>query len=120
MIRGVTVTVKRPVYGTTGGERVLDRFGNPVAGQPTEETVDDVLVSPGSTSDLEASRPEGVTVAYTLHFPRSYAYSLEGCSVVLPEPWSQTCRVIGNPKPYIDANTPTNWHMPVEVEVAHG
>lgn len=120
MIRGVTVTVRHPVIGTTGGAEITDRFGNPVLAAQTEETVGNVLVSPGGTADLEASRPEGVTVGYTLHFPKGYAASLEGCSVVLPAPWSCECRVVGDPRPYIDADTPTPWHLPVEVEVAHG
>lgn len=114
MIRGVSVDVMRPVAG------VRDRFGNATVGSVSTETVSNVLVSPGSTLDLEASRPEGVEVAYTLHFPRWYVDSLKGCSVELPEPWAGVYRVIGDPKPYIDANTPTPWHMPVEVERANG
>lgn len=114
MISGVTVTVVRPNIDGT------DRFNAPVFGTPTVETVDNVLVAPGPTADLDAGRPEGVTVAYTLHFPKGYESSLEGCSVMLPSPWGGTYRVIGNPRPYMDANTPTPWHMPVEVEDAHG
>ena len=120
MIRGVAVTVRHPVIGTTGGAEITDRFGNPVLTAPTEETVANVLVSPGGTSDLEAARPEGVSVDYTLHFPKGYDQNLEGCTVVLPSPWSCECRVIGKPVPYIDANTPTQWHLPVECEAAHG
>ena len=114
MISGTTVTVLRPTITGT------DRFNAPTYGTPTEETVANVLVAPGATADLEASRPEGVTVAYTLHFPKTYTASLEGCSVVLPAPWTGTYRVIGDPRPYMDANTPTPWHLPVEVEAAHG
>lgn len=120
MISGVTVTVTHPTIATSGNVKQTDRFGNYVQGTPTTETVNDVLVSPGATSDLEASRPDGVTVAYTLHFPKSYTGSLEGCAVTLPEPWAGTYHVIGDPRQYIDANTPTKWHMPVEVEAAHG
>ncbi len=53
---GVQVTVKSPTQGQP------DRFGNATYTY-TSSTVDDVLVAPGATSDLEASRPEGVTVA---------------------------------------------------------
>lgn len=113
MIKGVTVTVRRP---TTSG---TDRFGNAVKTWTTE-TVNNVLVSPGATADLEAARPEGVTVDLSLHFPKTYNESLEGCEVVLPAPWSGTYSVIGAPTPYIDANTPTPWHMPCEVMAAHG
>lgn len=113
MIRGVDVVVNVPRPG------VIDRFGNSVVAY-SAETVSNVLVSPGATQDLEASRPEGVEVALTLHFPKSFTSSLEGCIVTLPYPWEGDYRVIGDPKPYIDADTPTPWHTTVEVEAAHG
>ena len=122
MIRGVSVTVRHPVIGTTGGAEITDRFGNPVFSAPTEETVANVLVSPGGTSDLGASRPDGVSVDYTLHFPREIAATLEGCTVILPAPWSITCRVIGLPPIYDSQNMPPAFrgYAPVECEVAHG
>lgn len=116
-ISGVDVTVLRP------GAATVDRFNNSVPGETTGETVSNVLVVPGPTEGMEAARPEGVTVAYTLHFPKDYAETLEGCSIVLPDPWDndgEGYRVIGDPRPYMDANTPTSWHMAVEVEAAHG
>ena len=114
MISGCTVVVLRP------GETTIDRFGNEAAQEATAETVAGVLVCPGATEDLEASRPDGAKVAFTLHFPKAYTKSLEGCSVELPEPWGGTYRVVGAPAPYMGANTPGAWHMPVEVEEAHG
>lgn len=113
MIRGTAVTVVRRT--ATGS----DRLGNPTYAEAAEQ-VDGVLVSPGATADLDASRPDGVTVAYTLHFPRSYTSTLEGCSITLPAPWTGTYRVVGDPRPYMDANCPTPWHLSVEVEEAHG
>lgn len=113
MIKGVAVTVIRKVKSG------VDRLNNDVY-VTSSETVGNVLVSPGGTDDLEASRPEGVKVAYTLHFPKTYKASLEGCDIALPEPWAGAYHVIGNPQPYIDANTPTRWNRPVEVEAAHG
>ncbi len=112
-MRGISVTVRTP----NGTEP--DRFGNEQYIYK-ETTVDDVLIVPGATESLEASRPEGVQVAYTLHFPKTFNGTLEGCEVVLPAPWTGTYRVLGCPSPYIDVNTPTRWHMPVEVEKAHG
>lgn len=113
MIKGVTVTVKTPIDGQP------DRFGNATRTYSSAD-VANVLVSPGATVELEASRPEGVTVSYTLHFPKSFNGSLKGCIVTLPAPWAGDYRVIGDPRSYIDANTPTQWHIPVEVEAAHG
>ena len=113
MIRGETVTVNRPYQTGT------DRFENIVYGM-TGESVGNVLIAPGSTELLDASRPEGAKVAYSLHFPKGYTGSLDGCTVTLPSPWSGTYKVIGDPRPYMDANTPTSWDRPVEVEAAHG
>lgn len=116
MFSTIDVTVARP------GPPTRDRFGNDVPGEPSEETVRGVLVAPGPTEFLDASRPEGVRVAYTLHFPKSFTGSLEGCTVLLPEPWHADggYRVIGDPRPYMDANTPGPFNRPVEVEAAHG
>ena len=114
MIKGVTVSVKIP------SSWITDRFNNAVVDEYQTISVDDVLIVPGATEDLEASRPEGVSVAFTLHFPKTFNESLEGALVYLPAPFSGTYRVIGNPKPFMDANTPTPWHMPAEVELAHG
>lgn len=109
-IRTTTVTVKTPT--TT-----VDRFGNEVATAWTSADVSGVLVSPGATADLEAARPDGVTVAYTVHFPKGFTTDLRGCLVTIG---GEDYRVIGEPHPYMDVNTPTRWHMPVEVERADG
>ena len=113
-IVGVNVTILRP---TSGG---IDRLGNKIKGEPERIEVSNVLVSPGPTNDMEAARPDGTVVAYTLHFPKTYTGSLRNCLVELPSPWAGVYRVLGDPREYIDANTPTQWHMPVEVEDANG
>lgn len=113
MIRGVSVTVYTPSEGE------LDRFGNSTISYESQ-TVDNVLVAPGATADLEAARPEGATVSYTLHFPKTFSGSLEGALIALPDPWEGTYRVVGSPGQYMDENTPTQWHMPVEVGLANG
>lgn len=114
-MRGTSVVVLTPVAGAD------DRFGNATETYG-RTTVSDVLVAPGSTADLDASRTEGATVAFTLHFPKTFDGPLEGCLVELPQPWSagNPYRVVGCPAPYMDANTPTRWHMQAEVEAAHG
>lgn len=116
MIRGVEATVVRP------GEAARDRLGNMVPGEPSRTVVGDVLVATPSTEDMEAARAEGVTLALTLHFPRSFSESLRGCRVELPEPWARRggYRVVGDPRPLMDANVPGRWHMPVNVEAADG
>lgn len=112
-MKGISVTIRTP----SGTE--LDRFGNEQH-VFTENIVDDVLVEPGATESLEASRPEGVLVAYTLHFPKTFAGALEGCEIELPAPWAGVYHVVGEPGRYMNANTPTRWNLPVEVEKAYG
>lgn len=114
MIRGITATVLRP--NQTG----TDRLNNPVYGEPTREVVENVLVDSPNPQDMEAARETGATLVLTLRFPRYYSASLRGCSVELPAPYSDTYRVVGDPKPLLDANCPTPWHMDVNVEVGHG
>ena len=114
MIRGSRVKVIAPNFEGT------DRFGEPVETTPTETYVDDVLIAPSATEDLEASRPDGATVSLTLHFPKTFTGDLRGCEVELEGLHAGTYRVIGEPKPYMTENTPTRWHLPVEVEACHG
>lgn len=113
LINGTSVTVLRP-------KRSVDRLGNEVAEGWSEECVDNVLIALGPTSDMEASRPNGVTVVLTLHFPKAYEKSLEDCLVRLPAPWDDVYAVIGDPQPYMNSNVPGPWNRPVEVEVSHG
>ena len=103
------VTVIRPTLGR-------DDLGEITEGEPTREEVR-CVVCPGATSDMDATRPEGVTVAYTLHFPKTYAGSLRGCSV---EVRGETYDVVGDPQRTTDAATPGPFNMAVEVTRADG
>ena len=107
-----SVTVLRP--NPTGA---TDPFGAPIDGGPARETVDGVLVTPGATADLDAGRPDGASVALTVHFPRGYSKPLKGCAI---EHGGELYRVIGDPQPYMDAGVPGPWTMPVEVERVDG
>ena len=114
MIKGRTVTVIAPNYYGT------DRLGEPIKTTPTETDVGNVLIVPGATSDLDATRPNGVNVAFTLYFPKTFEGDLRGCEVELSGEYAGTYRVIGEPYPYMYENTPTDWFMAVEVEACHG
>lgn len=111
LIKSCSVEVLRP------GKTNLDEFGNETPGEATAETVPNVVPCRGSTADLDADRPDGVTVAMTFHFPKTYTASLRGCDVRYA---GREYRVIGDPQPYLDANTPGDWNRPVECEVCDG
>ena len=98
-----------------------DAFGNDVESylDPVDVTVG---VQPGACEDLDETRPEGVRVALTLHFPKEWTGNLRGAKVALDGRWAGEYRVIGDPKPYDEANCPRSvpWNMPVEVEAVDG
>ncbi len=103
------VTVIRPTV-----ER--DDLGEPIEAGASREEVR-CVVCPGATSDMDAARPDGVTVSYTLHFPKTYAGSLRGCSV---EVRGEVFGVVGDPMRTAEAATPGPWNMAVEVARADG
>ena len=94
-------------------ERTGTGPGNTPIYDDVETPVSDVLVAPGPRTDVDGPiRPDGVEVAFNLHFPKTFSGSLRGAQVVVRgEPFD----VIGDPRPYTLANTPTRWWMPVEV-----
>lgn len=110
LIRGTEVTViGRRAVGT-------DRYGATVY-EDVAETVAGVLPQPGATSDLDATRPEGARIAMTFHWPKGYGKPLKGCRVAYG---GREYRVVGDPQPYLDANTPGEWDMAVECEAVDG
>lgn len=114
MIRGQTASVELRQWGTRDG------FGNDVESYAAPVEVGNVLVAPGSCQDLDATRPEGVRVSLTLHFPRTWTERLRGARVTLAGRYQGTYAVVGDPMPYMGENCPTAWSMPVEVEAVDG
>lgn len=110
LIQGERVTVIRPNV-------TRDELGEPTYGEPGREDVENVVVAPGSTSDLDASRPDGVTVDYTLCFPKTYEEDLVGCSV---EVRGTGYAVVGDPQRYTPENVPGDWNLTVEVTRTDG
>lgn len=132
MISGTNVSVIRRVLS------YRDEMGEPVFATSIE-TVGNVLVTPSNTDEMdETNRMFGVTCDFTLHFPKSYTASLEGCSVFLPAPYGdglpstttsttttgpvpeQAYRILGDPKPFMPENTPTPWNRAVKVARTDG
>lgn len=86
--------------------------------ETSERAVDNVLIAPRSTSDIaEATRPDGVMVAYKLYFPKTFDESLRGKRVKVYGEWFD---VIGDPRPWRNPLTPTDWWLTVEVSATNG
>lgn len=117
MLTGETVVLERPT-----------EISRNAHGQPryewVPETVENVLVAPGPRNDIaldieHSARPEGVIVLYSLYWPKTFTGNLAGTRVRLKDE-DEPLMIIGDPKPYPDANTPTEWNRPSEVRRADG
>ena len=82
------------------------------SGYAASTDVPNVVIVPATADELDASRPDGISASYTLHFPRGYAADLRGALVFVR---GDTFRVVGDPKPYTEANVRGPWTMPVTV-----
>lgn len=112
MIQGEKVTVYKPVEGEA------DAYGVPSIEWRFKGTVENVLVAPAGTSDLEPGmRSDGDSVTLTLHFPKAFTESLRGMRIVVRE---KTWQVIGDPQTYSDQNVPGEWNRPVTVRLVEG
>lgn len=112
-MRGETVAV---TWRTDTGGR--DGGNDPVWAEETE-VVGDVLVKPGAASNAtDSTRPEGVTVALTCAFPRSWPYrSLRGALVTVR---GHAYQVVGDPIPVDGGMRPTRWNLLVELTDSRG
>ena len=93
-----------------------DELGEPDYGEPEEIEVAGCIVQPGATSDLDAARPNGARVAFTVYM-RDPGRDLRGCSVSLR---GRAYRVVGDPRPSTRENVPGGRDLAVEVEAADG
>lgn len=112
MIVGETVVVEREQ------ETGRDPGNNPIV-ETVRETVENVLVAPGSRADVtESMRPAGVEVKWTLHFPKGYPATLRGARIQVRG--GDFLHVVGDPQHYTAENTPGDWSMPVELSEVNG
>lgn len=93
-----------------------DSLGEPTYGDPEREEVAGCIVQPGATSDLDASRPDGATVALTVYM-RDPGRPLRGCLV---EVRGREYEVVGDPRPSTAANVPGGRNLTVEVSATDG
>ncbi|MBT1173579.1 hypothetical protein JS528_09550 [Bifidobacterium sp. MA2] len=111
-MQGEPITlIRRKQHGfTSDGEPQWER---------TEETVPNVLIQDGNGSNAtESTRPDGITVAKTAHFPRTWPYhSLRGCKIAID---GTEYTVIGDPRPYTGGLTPTQWNLTVPLQDERG
>lgn len=110
LLSGETVTVTRRI-------KTYDELGEPVGETSETEDVQGVLVAPGATADLDSTRPNGATVAFSLCFPKTYVGDLKDAEVGVR---GMACKVVGDPQRYAEANTPGEWNMTAEVTRTDG
>lgn len=113
MMRGETVTIIRRL---PAGH---DPTTNDETFTTVEEQVGDVLCMPGTGSNAtDSTRPDGVTVAWTLCFPRTWPYhSLRGALIRVR---GADHRVVGDPHPVDGGMSPTRWNMTVPLADTRG
>ena len=114
MLRGRTVSVM------LRDRTSRDAFGNDAEAYGEPVDVPNVLVQRGKCAELDSTRPEGVDVVLTLHFPKTWTGRLRGALVSLDGEYAGTYRVVSDPMPYQPELCPTDWDMPVEVEAVDG
>ena len=95
----------------------VDEFNAKVYEWIEEPDLIAVIATPGTAAELDSSRPDGVVVSWTLHFPKTYTSSLKGCRVRV---YGIEYKVVGDPQPYMPENTPGAFNRPVEVEAIYG
>ena len=112
MIQGEKVTVYKPVEGAA------DSYGVPRTDWQFKGTVENVLVAPAGTADLEPGmHPDGDSTLLALHFPKAFAESLRGMRIAVR---GAMYAVVGDPQPYTDENVPGSWNRPVTVRRVEG
>ncbi|MCD4549679.1 hypothetical protein [Schaalia sp. lx-260] len=112
MIHGETITI---LACRTAGE---DDFNEMTVEWMIEGDVENVLVAPASTRDLDGSiRPDGDALEIQLHFPKTYTASLRAKRVRVR---GEVYDVVGNPIAYQIANTPTPWNRQVTARLVQG
>lgn len=112
MIQGERVTLFAQVKGSE------DSYGVPSIEYRAQRTIENVLVAPSGTADLEPGmRPDGDSVTLTLHFPKTYTGSLRSARVAVR---GVMYEVVGDPQPYTDQNIPGPWNRPATVRLVEG
>ena len=112
MIHGERVTIFAQVKGSE------DSYGVPSVEYRAQRAIENVLVAPSGTTDLEPGmRADGDSVTLTLHFPKTFTGSLRSARLTVR---GVMYEVVGDPQPYTDQNVPGAWNRPVTVRLVEG
>lgn len=112
MIHGEAVSLFVPVKGSE------DSYGVPSVEWQEQRVIENVLVAPSGTTDLEPDmRPDGDSVTLTLHFPKTFTGSLRSARLAVR---GAMYAVVGDPQPYTDENVPGSWNRPVTARLVEG
>lgn len=112
MIQGERVTLFVPVKGSK------DSYGVPSIEWRANSVIENVLVDPKVTVDLEPGmRPDGDSATLILHFPKAFTGSLRSARLAVR---GAMYAVVGDPQPYTDENVPGAWNRPVMVRLVEG
>ena len=107
MIKGMTVTLLERTQ--TG----VDPFGAPIYAE-TETPIDDVLISPASSQDINDNQMlYGKRAVYTLAIPKGDDHEWEGRELVF---FNRKWRAFGMVLEGIEENIPLRWTKKVQVE----
>ena len=100
---GRTVYVSAPTYTYDANKNESVSWSEP-------EAVDDVLVAPNETADVDGTeRFHGTRRQLKFAFPKGYSASLRGCRITVGGPFGGTYEVVGDPSPNMVENCPTRW-----------
>lgn len=107
MIKGIPVTIKTEV------QVGVDGFNNPIY-EYSDETVENVLVSPATSDDIVSTQDlTGKKAVYTLAIPKGDSHDWQDRIVNF---WGQDWRTFGYPIEGIEENIPLDWNKKVMVE----
>lgn len=112
MLRGQTVSLLHPV------EEGVDAFGQPRVGWEVLEEVEDVLIAPAVSEDVESSiREGGDKVSVAFYFPKTYTRPMRGLRIQVGQ---RGYSIEGDPQCYPTSLTPTRWNRVVRGKEVEG
>lgn len=108
MIKGETIIL------ITAGTTVDDEFGAPIESDPIEESIDDVLITPGVSTDIvDEVNLKGKHIQYTLSIPKGDTHDWTDKTVLIR---GEKYKTVGKAYYLTVENVPLRWNGKVLVE----